>query len=159
MEQEELKKLVKKELLQSIWLEIEKSVSGISDLSRTQFGQEINGNHSWYSGALNEGEDIRLSSLVRIFGQLSEEIPEEERIPFERIFSEKVMVKGRLLSYLTSTKEDQSYLPEIIKQYEDIFKEVKNNLAPLYREGRLQTAQGYEEMTNILKEMESDKNG
>src|SRR5699024_7871057 len=127
MKQKVLKKLVKEELLHSIWLEIDKLVSNYTDSNRTQFGQEITGNHSWYSAALNEGEDIRLSSLIRIFGQLSEETPEEERIPFENIFSEKNLQKGRLLSYLTSTKEDQSYLPEIIKQYEDIFKEIKNN--------------------------------
>lgn len=159
MKQTVLKKIVKEDLLHSIWLEIDKLVSNLSDSNRTQFGQEITGNHSWYSAALNEGEDIQLSSLVRIFGQLSEEAPQKERILFENIFSEKNLQKGRLLSYLTSTKENQSYLPEIIKQYKDIFKEIKNNLAPLYREGRLKENQGYEELVNILQEMESGNNG
>lgn len=162
MEQVVLKKLVRKELLHSIWLEIDKLVSNLSDSNRTQFGKEISGNHSWYSGALNEGEDIQLSSLVRIFGQLFEDAPQEKRIPFESIFSEKVLRKGRLLSYLTSTKEVKSYLPEVIKQYEDTFKEIKNNLAPLYREGRLgdnKMDQAYQELAEILQEMESGKNG
>ena len=57
MDQSILKKLVKKELLHSTWLEIDKLVSGFSDSNRTKFGQEISGNHSWYSGALNQGED------------------------------------------------------------------------------------------------------
>ena len=157
-----LKRLVKKELLHSIWLEIDKLVSKRPDSNRTQYGQKISGNHSWYSGASNQGEDIQLSSLVRIFGQLSQENNQEEKIPFENIFSEKTLRKGKLLSYLISSKEEDSYLPEIIKQYEEIFQDIRRNLTPLYREGRLgdhALNQGYEELTTLLQEMESGQDG
>lgn len=162
MEQKVLRSLMKKELLHSIWLEIDKLTSEFSNSNITQFGHEISGNHSWYSSALNKGEDIQLSSLIRVFAQLDKENNQKERIPFERIFTEKILKKGLLLSHLTSTKEDPSYLPIIIEEYQEIFEEIRNNLLPLYREGQLgdkELIQGYEELTKILQKMGNENNG
>lgn len=157
MNQDALRELVKKELLLSIWLKISNLISKYSKLNISTFGSEITGHHSWLSTALNKGEDIRLSSLVRIFGQLSVELTEHENIPFEEIFTEKILQKALLLSQLTSNQESPAYLFTIIKEYEDIFKDIQNTLLPLYREGELnekKLALVYEQLTEFLKETE-----
>ncbi|MCP3033438.1 hypothetical protein LF817_19110 [Halobacillus sp. A1] len=160
MDSKVLIRLVKKDLLQRVWFKIDRLVSEVENSTRTQFGERITGNHSWFSGASTGGEDIQLSSLIRIFEQISTHT--EKDIRFEDIFTEEILHRAKLLNYLSATKEENSYLHEIIGNYMNTFKEIKTSLAPLYREEKLGDANlqlGYEKLAEILEEMESGNLG
>jgi hypothetical protein len=160
VEQTILKKLVKKDLLQQIWLKTDRLVSQ-SGNNRKKFGENLTGHHSWYSDATNNYEDVRISSFARVLGLLHKE-SNIDNVELASIFSKEVLARAELLTYLSSTSEEEEYVREIIKDKRIIFSDIRGSLDNLYRQDKLGDAdlnQGYTELGHILAELERESDG
>ncbi|KGP73755.1 hypothetical protein [Pontibacillus yanchengensis] len=160
MEHITLKKLVKKDLLQQIWLNTDGLVSDL-DINKKSFGEILTGNHSWYSDATNNMEDVRISSFAKVLGHLHK-MSDLNPDKLASIFSEGVLDRADLLTYLSSIKEKDEYLKEIIKEHKIRFSKIRSSLDKLYHQGKLEEDdlnRGYNELANILDELERESNG
>lgn len=155
MDRETLKVLVKKDLLHQIWLKIDRKVN-TSGTKRKKFGEELTGNHSWYSDASNNLEDIRMSSFVRIISLLNKY---SHHVDLQSILTKDVMIRAEVLTYLSSNKEEDKYLRNIIKEHMNIFSEIRRSLDILFRQDKLGSSnlnKGYKELKNIMDELECE---